>query len=579
MRNLNKESQIRILNTLLQRDLGEKYIKYFNILDNSIVNRAFSFIGSSMLLHLIVEFYEKYKHIPEPPDFYQYCIDNAVYTDFMSNTHPDELEQFRAFEAKLFEPVVETDYLTKMIRDFIVHCYGNYITFQKLDALKEAEKSGDMGVVFEVHKEYNEKEHLFLLELEADLGQGAKIEFKDIIYEDVDITTLSDSTAIHVFGTLHMYQHNIAVLMSPAKFWKTGATILTGLATSDLKYETAFLDLENGYDRILRRVYQNFTKTTKNEVKFNLYLDRNILHNKYGLVLHNPYLNTYEEGQVTYDLEAIKDEEGNEHPRLIFKRFDGMSADGSSGLWTTLEGYEDLSLRDVSSPLQPVIDKAKQERRDKDVGGFHLAHAKGIKPKDIKRALIKLGKENERWERAGKNNKRVLIIDWMLLLDSDEKRDSVWLKSNDIYASLQKMAEEFNLYIIAIEGVANPEMLKVWDVDLANIKPKFNKGIDYNAAHVSVFCACEAEKPTTRRMYAKEDRDGSSGTKDDCAYFLISPQLMQAKQITREEHQEMYPNLWGLASEEGDSDAESIIFDSDGEYSSPKISLDIPNSF
>lgn len=566
---LSPQSQVRILNTLLTPNLGETYITYFKYLDYKLLNDTFGEIGAALLLQLILTFYEEYEYIPNEQDFAQYCIDDSDYQEFLTTTAPQYVEKFREFESNLFESVEETPYLRSMIKDYISQSYSLIKARQEIEALQAAHKDPKAGSAYNVIQQYSIDKYNFLKMLEADLGDKDKIHYRDLIREDIQVEDLKDSVAVKVYGTMYMYMHNVSVLMSPAKFFKSGLSQIMGAELTRKGYEVAYLDLENGFNRLARRLFQHLTKVTTLEVKYNIYLNREILEGQHDMILHNPYVNDHEEGQITYALEEM--EVGDDLiPSLVFRKYVGLSGDGITPLWDILEGYADLTLENCSDAYQPYLDKVKDEFRKHHSGGFHLAHSKGVRPNMIRRSLLRLEKQNKYWREAGPRKKRVLMIDWMLLLDSDNKQDQVYLKSNDIYAALQTMAFEMDLHIIAIEGVANPAELKKWDVDLAAISPKFNKGIDYNAAHISVLAASETEKSTTRRMYRKEDRDHGSGTRQDVSYILVHPPLMQVKEITQNDHQNLFPELWeGVVMDKSSDDtkaAEHTVINDDASF-------------
>lgn len=173
-------------------------------------------------------------------------------------------------------------------------------------------------------------------------------------------------------------------------------------------------------------------------------------------------------------------------------------------------------------------------------GAIRILHDRDLKPSTLSYKLkeLRTDRSTTHFKQPGNT---VIVGDWMGKFGVDGgKGMSTWERSREKYRQYGALMEEYQAYMMIIDGVSNPEECQKGNVQVSKIQPKDNKQISYDAAQVHVLVQSEEEKDRRcARLMVKETKG-----KGQTVYLRSNPNYSKMEVIDWSVYQTLCPETW-----------------------------------
>lgn len=536
---MNKNLQILVLNYCIRNPKLFRYVYEFQETEN--IKRFFSFIGVHYILQILIDHYKNTKEILSKDLFQDIKFSYIPFQQWWSDASLEERTDFVELENKLFAPLTDKTFTKQRVRELLIETHSAY--FRKKEQDEMLKTNADVAKIF---VEISEKRKKFLSELDIDL-EGDDREsafFTDLESHYEKMRGITPLKTKH--PSVNFYQRGLVLLVSDAKMYKTAISndIVLHLAR-DKGMDVILFDLENGLHQMLIRLVQGYAAIPREWIYADTYVDKTELNNlvygergnekTYTEYDPNAY---YRVGDRYYKIYATKkvDEE------KVVKGFDNSNVKwyinisfyeaksegiGKSILSSSVDGvYYDKSR--VFFPLFPMLQEKLKTLNSSMKGNIKIEYLKKPTPSAIGKSIEFCIADDSKYGKTfyKDKNTRVAVIDWLALMKNDNQKAAAWEQMRQNYMDLKEIRKEFDVSMLAIEGVANPEVLSQPNINPYEVKTMNSRRSTFDAEAVVALCATREEREYNyRRIETLYDRY----SENTVSYMRIHPNTQQVE--------------------------------------------------
>lgn len=536
---------------------GVQIFKHFRELDQTIFEATFKVRGFTKIMELLGEYYTKYSDLPTKLTYDQLKRESKSFQNWLKNAEVIEKTELKNFEKRIFQPPQDIPYIESQILNFLAQSFAELIQREQIDAIKESSEDP-----YKIITQNARKIQQYIFDLKKEF-EGDKDEEQDIVVDNPDLSGLRQLPGISTcFKSVTLYYRGITILVAPPKSFKTGLSQNIAVDLMLKGFHVAWIDLENGLARSIRRFYQNVLGVPKEWI----YSDTYVHKDRITLEEHDPE-KLYSKGDKVYRVESIptgekvdvfssiagRDITVDEYVTEI-KIYEATEDTTGDYVDQWIDKYANHELPahyfrgNPYERLTDVLKRRLQEIKEETGGQVRVRYLKNCTPDKI-RSTIEDWIDDETYFFSVDGKPRIIIIDWMQHLNSNDSRLNYWEAIRDNYTQLKIIREELDLWMLGIEAMKNYEKASDPHWSLKDLKVAGTDRIQYDAEAVTVVVGTDEEKQKGyRRLIKSEDRDGPSGD-NTVEYVDINYQIQRAKITDPEDHKRNCPQYWTALAE------------------------------
>lgn len=529
-------------------------------LDTDYVSKVFSSEYLKILIDISVAYYKEYNEVPKYEDYNHIKAHNKKYATWFSQSSPEDRVDQKEIESKVFLSTDSSEYTKDMIRKFMVEMYT--IKFKK-----DLISTSDLEEVQKLNTNYS----LFIKELDTYLSSSSSsVAVTDIHKNISSLTTLA---AVRTsFTPISLYQNTITVLISDSKMYKTGIALAASLDLMQKGMHVLYFDLENGLDNMQARLVQAICGCSRGEVLSGTYVRRLSIRNTYDINGMTRVVKEFDGDIVNYaDQEIVYRVVSKNKNEDTTIGFDTDEANWITEVRFYEVGYNTMGIKELLPVDYSSIDldgfhpyrkleEVYQEKIKKysDKGGeIQVTYLEEPTPAAVER-YIRMYFTDTNTEFFKDPARRVVVIDWMQLMDVDMRVDK-WERKRAVYKTLKDLRKLLNFSCFVIDGVSNPETLSKAVIKPDEVNTSGTRQIRYDVESLLALAATPEEKSqNVRRIETLYNRN----EENTCVYVQIDFSKADVRILDDDQYCELCPET---AQERGlintNTDDEELIFD------------------
>ena len=546
---MNKNLQILSLNYCIKNPKLFRYVYEFQDTDN--IKRFFSFVGVHYILQILIDHYKKHNEILSRDLFEDIKFAYIPFRDWWNDASLEERSDFVDLENKLFSDLKDINFTKDRVKSLLIETHAAFFRKKEQDEIIKTPSR-----VVEIFEEYTDKRKKFLLELEIDLEANSR---ESSFFTDVteDFELLKGITPLKTHHpSINFYPRGLTLLVSDAKMFKTGISNDIVLYLADtLGMDVILFDLENGLHQMLIRLVQGYMNIPREWIYADTFVDKEELNAlRYGEDSDKNYLEydpagVYMQGEryykiyATREIDSDKKVKGFDNSNISWKINVGFyeviaEGTGSTAMYRKLDNVFYDKTR-VFSPLLPRLRKKLKELNTGIKGNIKIEYLKKPTPSSIKRSIeFCINDDSQTGQTFYKDPKaRVAVIDWLALMKNDNQKLATWEQMRQTYLDLKEIRKEYDVSMLAIEGVSNPEELSKAVINPYDVKTMNSRRSTFDAEAVVALCATtEERKHNYRRIETLYDRY----SENTVSYIRVHPNTQQVEILDFEGHEDTH---------------------------------------